>query len=64
MVCYEFIPEGKTVSGEIHIDALHCLMDVVRRKHSEKTVGFPFITVIQHTGFGLGCLSKEGCDNT
>jgi len=35
MVHYEFIPEGKTVSGEMFIDIHHCLRDMVRRKHLE-----------------------------
>jgi hypothetical protein len=67
MVHYEFILEGKTVSGEIYFDIHHCLRDVVRMKHPENwepVVGFPFMAMIQHTGFGLGWLSYEGCDNT
>jgi len=35
MVHYEFIPKGKTVSGEVYVDIHHCLRDVVRRKHPE-----------------------------
>jgi hypothetical protein len=35
MVHYEFIPEGKTVTGEIFIDIHRCLKDAVRRKHPE-----------------------------
>jgi len=35
MVHYEFIPKGKTVSGEVYVDIHRCFRDVVRRKHPE-----------------------------
>jgi len=37
----------------MHIDILRCLADAVRRKYPKKgnpAVGFPFTTILQHTG--------------
>jgi hypothetical protein len=46
-------PEGKTVNKEMYTKILHHIRDAVRKKClkiGEPTVGFSFVTMLEHTG--------------